>query len=1339
MSVRRLLNFHLFFIFLIITGIGGKTAYAQSGEVKTALFGALEKQFDRARKDQVPLFAPDHFNRASEMLESALSDYEREARLSDIKDKIQQTERLLDQAAEAARISKVVLGDVLILRSRMAEMNINRYAWEEMAKSERLFQETVRKAENGDIRDAQSEREKVVEQYRLAVLKSLSEHEIKDYREIIKKSRQSDARTVKESQRALKDAEDQLNKSKKETFDPVQFHDEMLIKLNDLLKPYFPPFYQNLPDTLLVSDFVLVLNQYSQKGSWNFSEQQAEGLSGTAWTDFHCGLMLYPVIPLNGIKISQTYQVVSVVSDAEKQIAYEDARLIQPKVLIGEAVHLDLVVQDNSTASVLKAKRDLIHGLKVNPLNQNAKGSILIHFKQVTIQPVAGRDRVGRITSGLAAYPTVSPVPVCIKLAVSGFTALIDTLTITPEGATANIALQTPSGFASGNACQSAIFSLGETAITSRCNFYTEMADSVLGPFVIDGLGMKIIGKGFVADFHDSLSYTGTASSYAPHWKGLILISGQTVEQPEQHLSNSGYLYAGYNFSYGTITNSGFNAKLTLSDNWPFTSISPMNFFISLRTGLLTIANSAVQDGHYAGDMTLPADVHAPDLSAVNATFTDLSVDENLTLSGSVNINRQLQWGGFGAFCREGNFRLVSGPREFLAPADDDSFKTAFYTSATLDTLTGLTVKTGQIDSLIVYSSDSKKSLPFTVYKGVYGWLNIEMQGVSGFFYSKEKVEILKAGLGDTGEKGYLAKKSFQTTFSHSDTTWVKFWFAGNSVYDSDLRGHFDIPYPCQIRIPFHKLGVTSTASFVGGNLKFAEKLEYWGVTLKSEHGVASIRTGQIIYTRAKIFEERHFSEGFKIYWGEMLADGGLGKFYFDYNSGNQKFDGFLLTLHKASLSPYKKSTDDKQGYLEVKADIQFPFWGSKVTTVQDYYYLNHVKDPYNDRYVEMTPATFALQRKWGSSTADYYFPKVWYDAADQDGFQGAGKLSLLNRITGNVDSDMDLNDMMTTIGFCSETTSLQIGGSATPVAMTGVESGGQVQPLSGYLTIYGDKLERFYVEGAMEFGGSGGAAGVGAAMKITGAVSTEITPVSLKVASRIGASIIFADAAGIQGTASFKLVYSTEGLEGDIQGIFETYPETFMPAGMGVKGHFNFYLGFLDPVFYFQGSGTAWYKSGTEAEFAAAFFVGANAPMDDVWVLDEIKKGPSTKAILTQKVNIDENSALTGFYCAGKMEAGIDCYIISGGYEIWGGFGCFVSSEPKLIAIAVAGVGIHGEILGGLVSASAWAELNGAIVVALPLEFTMCGTIGFDACLLVWCVDWDGTLCLGTNGLGIE
>ena len=470
-----------------------------------------------------------------------------------------------------------------------------------------------------------------------------------------------------------------------------------------------------------------------------------------------------------------------------------------------------------------------------------------------------------------------------------------------------------------------------------------------------------------------------------------------------------------------------------------------------------------------------------------------------------------------------------------------------------------------------------------------------------------------------------------------------------------------------------------------------------------------------------------------------MLADGGLGKFYFDYNSGNQKFDGFLLTLHKAALSPYKKSTDDKQGYLEVKADIQFPFWGSKVTTVQDYYYLNHAKDPYNDRYVEMTPATFALQRKWGSSTADYNFPKVWYDATDQDGFQGAGKLSLLNRIAGNVDSDMDLNDMMTTIGFCSETASLQIGGSATPVAMTGAESGGQVQPLSGYLTIYGDKLERFYIEGAMEFGGAGGAAGVGAAMKITGAVSTEITPVSLKVASRIGASIIFADAAGIQGTASFKLVYSTKGLEGDIQGIFETYPETFMPAGMGVKGHFNFYLGFLDPVFYFQGSGTAWYKSGTEAEFSAAFFVGANAPMDDVWVLDEIKKGPSTKAILTQKVNIDENSALTGFYCAGKMEAGIDCYIISGGYEIWGGFGCFLSSEPKLIAIAVAGVGLHGEILGGLVSASAWAELNGAIVVALPLEFTMCGTIGFNACVLVWCVDWDGTLCLGTNGLGIE
>ena len=67
------------------------------------------------------------------------------------------------------------------------------------------------------------------------------------------------------------------------------------------------------------------------------------------------------------------------------------------------------------------------------------------------------------------------------------------------------------------------------------------------------------------------------------------------------------------------------------------------------------------------------------------------------------------------------------------------------------------------------------------------------------------------------------------------------------------------------------------------------------------------------------------------------------------------------------------------------------------------------------------------------------------------------------------------------------------------------------------------------------------------------------------------------------------------------------------------------------------------------------------------------------------------------------------------------------------------AGVGIYGSILGGLASASAWAELNGAVVFAMPLEFTMCGSIGLEACVLIFCAEWNGTMCFGTGGMSLD
>jgi len=49
-----------------------------------------------------------------------------------------------------------------------------------------------------------------------------------------------------------------------------------------VVKIIYPSFYQNLPDTLLMGDFSLIVEKYTNKGSWSFKDRQAMGLAGPA-------------------------------------------------------------------------------------------------------------------------------------------------------------------------------------------------------------------------------------------------------------------------------------------------------------------------------------------------------------------------------------------------------------------------------------------------------------------------------------------------------------------------------------------------------------------------------------------------------------------------------------------------------------------------------------------------------------------------------------------------------------------------------------------------------------------------------------------------------------------------------------------------------------------------------------------------------------------------------------------------------------------------------------------------------------------------------------------------
>jgi len=92
-----------------------------------------------------------------------------------------------------------------------------------------------------------------------------------------------------------------------------------------------------------------------------------------------------------------------------------------------------------------------------------------------------------------------------------------------------------------------------------------------------------------------------------------------------------------------------------------------------------------------------------------------------------------------------------------------------------------------------------------------------------------------------------------------------------------------------------------------------------------------------------------------------------------------------------------------------------------------------------------------------------------------------------------------------------------------------------------------------------------------------------------------------------------------------------------------------------------------------------------------------------------------------------GQLAFALNVAIFGGGIEIYVAMGAFQFTPPPGSGLATAftgaglpyvvgacGVYIHGEILGGLVSASAWANL--AIRGPFPIFFD--GTVGLEGCV---------------------
>ena len=149
-------------------------------------------------------------------------------------------------------------------------------------------------------------------------------------------------------------------------------------------------------------------------------------------------------------------------------------------------------------------------------------------------------------------------------------------------------------------------------------------------------------------------------------------------------------------------------------------------------------------------------------------------------------------------------------------------------------------------------------------------------------------------------------------------------------------------------------------------------------------------------------------------------------------------------------------------------------------------------------------------------------------------------------------------------------------------------------------------------------------------------------------------------------------------------------------------------------------------------------FFIGNNVPKALAWVLDptDTHFGMS-RSILP--------ATLTGVYGYGQVSIGVNYYVVGGGVDIYAGAGAFsapiaaggplapFAGNPQLpYVVGACGIYVHGEILGGLVSASGWANLS--LRGPVPTYFE--GTFGLQGCVAwVFCASVSVTAGINSSG----
>ena len=1137
-------------------------------------------------------------------------------------------------------------------------------------------------------------------------------------------------------------------------------------------------FIKGFPDTLIMGQFIIITEEYDKGGNWDEASKTYQHLNGIGRVQFSCQKpLVFPwaaAIWKDAVMKPVLVKVVDSVVD-NNQLTVNDAALLGLKTQVGTQVELMLPHYADKAVDLSRYLTDVLAVKKPE--------GIRVRFTDITVKAIKQGASRGAVLAGIARYPSDPPIPEApFRLNVApGFQLEVSALVISPiKGSAATARLILPPSLSQDNNCEGAALDLGSIALSPKCEFYKELPDSNYGVFNVGATTLGVAGRGYVVDFSSALTYAPVAKPAA--WKGVVLLKGDSKGSPvDSVISNIGYLQAPYAFTLGLVESTGLSAVFNNTAPYRYGTTQPFGYTLAFATAQVTVAASQVSGGFLRnGTAALPRSaVRQANDASITLTQMSMVIRPSMDLMGFALIlpNIGLYWGdliaagggerksfGIENISREAILFFSAKPRPVFQPVSGSgkTFANPLFTVSpgVIDSFSIQGATFFNFSVLVVNAPDipgnwrpndpvmpwNNSPVRFMLTGNTQKWLNVMTEGVNCNIAGDIGDAPPGLKLGDPSKPLYVGIDAFQTQGFYANKTaslhsTIVLQCVESSVITCNFSSFVKEPAPVNSVLAFKEMVFTSTANNAGGKLAIGanDSLSYWGLKLVqkpgfSASGLVSVKTGQIILTAAGLSEERHFAQPFWVNWGEILANGSVGRLFFDFNSAGQQFDKFNFVHSAVALSPFDPTA---KGFLRVGGMAHFPFFGGDYLHIQDIYDPTAAAAPFNSRIVKLSsqsmgsflPTNPDIAGNWQDGLGIFNF-KLAYNAVTQDGFIGNGKSALRNLLGGDIGSTLDMN---------SRGTCMRIGSNLMDqrsIALGPVANISNITRIWGCACVKDDAIENLVVGGEVT-----NAANVSVAARVGSYLSAimQVTPAQAKITIDGEAYMSLALSLDAVVNGHMQLTMNTaEGfLEGEVQGKLRVAEgAVLVGSSLEAEGQVNWHLGADFQELQGMVSLSVMHTGGGTG-VGAGFYIGHNAPKSRAWVLigNDPRFNLNTAAL-------PDN--LTGVYGSIHIHQGVNLYVVSGDYDLYLGLGAFVLTPgaatqlggvlPAIgLPYVVGNLGgrIHGDILGGLVSAGAYFDMQ----VIGPYPFSFEGTVGLEGCVLwVFCGSVDVSVGLNSS-----